>query len=178
MRIAAASEEELDGAFAIIVACREALEAQGLLQWDAQYPSRSFFGEAIARRNLFLLRDDGRISGVVVLDEWQPPEWSAADWHEQEARPLVVHAFAIAPHIQGHGHGRALLKFCEDFGRNAGYTSVRLDVFPENTIALRFYERQGYVFRGAVHFASKPAGHQEYFCYEKSLSALARGEGR
>ncbi|HKR43032.1 MAG TPA: GNAT family N-acetyltransferase [Paraburkholderia sp.] len=178
MRIAAASENDLDAAFAIIVACREALEAQGLLQWDAQYPSRAFFAEAIAQRNLFVLRNGDRIEGVVVLNEWQPPEWSAADWHEQEAHPLVVHAFAIAPQIQGHGHGRALLTFCEDFARDQGYTSIRLDAFPENAIALRFYERHGYVFRGAIHFASKPVGHQEYFCYEKALSApVARGEG-
>lgn len=140
------------------------------------YPSRSFFEESIAERNLFVLKDDGRINGVVVLNEWQPPEWSAADWHEQAAHPLVVHAFAIAPQIQGRGHGRALLKFCEDFARNQGYTSIRLDAFPENAIALRFYERRDYVFRGAVHFASKPAGHREYFCYEKPLSAVAHGE--
>ena len=178
MRIAAANENDLDAAFAIIGACRKALEARGLLQWDAQYPNRTFFAEAIAKRNLFVLRDEDRIKGVVVLNEWQPPEWGAADWHEQEAHPLVIHAFAIAPQIQGNGHGRALLKFCEDFARDHGYTSIRLDAFPKNTIASRFYERHGYVFRGAIHFASKPVGHQEYFCYEKSLSgAIARGEG-
>jgi ribosomal protein S18 acetylase RimI-like enzyme len=177
MRVTAASKEELDEAFAIIVACREALEAQGLLQWDAQYPSRSFFEEAIAARNLFVLRDEGRIKGVVVLNECQPPEWNTADWHEPAAGCLVVHAFAIAPRIQGHGHGRALLKFCEDFARKAGHTSIRLDAFPENAIAVRFYERHGYLFRGEVRFASKPAGHQKYFCYEKPLPALAQEEG-
>jgi ribosomal protein S18 acetylase RimI-like enzyme len=113
--------------------------------------------------------DEERVKGVVILNEWQPPEWNAAAWREKEPGFIVIHAFAIAPHIQGHGHGRALLNFCENFAWKSNYTSIRLDAFSENSTALKFYERHGYSFRGKVRFASKPAGHQQYYCYEKSL---------
>lgn len=173
MRVAVASESELDAAYAVIIECREALEARDLLQWDPQYPSRSFFQEAVADGNLFVLREDKRVKGVVVLNQWQPPEWSTVAWHEQGPSFLVIHAFAIAPHFQRRGHGRVLLNFCESFAGKVGYTSLRLDAFSEHSAALQFYERHGYSRRGEVRFSSKPAGHQQYYCYEKSLAKNA-----
>lgn len=169
MQVKAASLNELDDACAVIRECRQALESRGLLQWDGRYPSRSFFQEAVASGQLFLLSDEGQISGVVVLDERQAPEWSSVDWAGQDGTALVIHAFAISPHVQGRGHGKALLEFCEGFAKTGNYASIRLDAFSENTCALRFYERHGYSFRGAVRFAFKPKGHQQYHCYEKSL---------
>lgn len=169
MQVAQARAKDLDATYAVLLECRRALEARGLMQWDSQYPSRSFFDDAIACKSLFALPDDGRICGVVVLNESQPPEWNAAAWHVQEPPFLVIHAFAIVPDLQGRGHGRKLLRFCEDLAREQSYTSIRLDAFSENSAALRFYEQQGYVFRGEVQFTSKPVAHQRYYCYEKAL---------
>jgi ribosomal protein S18 acetylase RimI-like enzyme len=169
MQIAAVEGNDLDAAYTVLLECSRALEAQGLMQWDPQYPSRSFFGEAVANNSLFALSDSRRICGVVVLNESQPLEWSAAAWRVQEPPFLVIHAFAIAPSLQGRGLGKHLLRFCEAWAKERSYTSIRLDAFSENSTALRFYERQDYVFRGEVQFASKPLGHQRYYCYEKSL---------
>jgi len=169
MQIAEASANDLDPAYSVLLECRRSLEAQGLMQWDPQYPSRSFFSDAIATKSLFAFTDNGRICGVVVLNESQPPEWSAAAWHVQEPPFLVIHAFAIYPQLQGRGYGKHLLRFCETLARERSYTSIRLDAFSENSAALRFYEQQGYVFTGEVQFASKPVNHQRYCCYEKSL---------
>lgn len=170
MRISAASPCDLDAACAVIAACRSALEAQGLLQWDAQYPGRCFFRAAIAAGNLFALFDEKEIRGVSVLDRNQPPEWSSADWVCRNESFMVIHAFAISPAMQGRSHGKYLLAFCEEVARKRGCSSIRIDAFSENSHALKFWERNGYSFRGEIRFASKPAGHQRYFCYEKSLS--------
>lgn len=169
MRVIAAGMNALDAACALILECRQALESRGLQQWDARYPDRSFFQEAIVHGQLFVLSDEGQISGVVVLDERQAPEWASVDWQGQDGAVLVIHAFAISPRVQGRGHGAALLEFCEDFAGTRNYTGIRLDAFSENTGALRFYERHGYAYRGEVRFAFKPEGHQQYHCYEKSL---------
>lgn len=171
MRVTVARPGDLDAVCGIVDACRAALEARGLFQWDARYPSRAFFRDAIASANLFALIEEERISGVAVLDGNQPPEWASAAWRGRDAPFLVVHAFAIAPRIQSRGCGTLLLAACEDVARDRGCASIRIDVFSENAGALRFYERHGYTFRGEVRFAFKPAGHQTYFCYEKSLQA-------
>ncbi len=169
MHAAAAGPDDLDGALAIIDGCRAALEAQGLLQWTAEYPSRAFFQEALAAGNLFVLSDREGVAGVAVLDGSQPPEWSSAAWQHRDAPFQVIHAFAIAPHAQRGGYGKLLLAFCEDVARTRGCRSIRIDAFSENAGALRFWERHGYRFRGEVRFASKPARHQRYGCYEKLL---------
>jgi ribosomal protein S18 acetylase RimI-like enzyme len=169
MQITEASANDLDAAYTIVVESRLSLEAQGLMQWDPLYPSQSFFADAAADGSLFVLWVSGRICGVVVLNELQAPEWNVATWQEKRPPFLVIHAFAISPYVQGRGYGRQLLHFCEDFARERSYTSIRLDAFSENSAALRFYEKQSYVFRGEVQFASKPVSHQRYYCYEKSL---------
>lgn len=169
MRTTAAGPDDLDAACAVIGDCRCALEARGLPQWTAEYPSRAFFEEALGAGNLFVLSDEEGISGVAVLDGSEPPGWSAAAWEHRDSPFLVIHAFAVAPGKQGSGYGNSLLAFCEDVARKRGCESIRIDAFSENAGALRFWERHGYRFRGEVRFASKPAGHQRYFCYEKSL---------
>lgn len=169
MRISAASPDDLDAACAVIAACRAVLDAQGLMQWDEWYPSRSFFCAAIAAGSLFALFDEKEIRGVAVLDRDQPPEWSSADWICRNGSFMVVHAFAISPAVQGHGRGKRLLAFCENVAIKRGCNSIRIDVFSENSASLRFWERSGYSFRGEIRFASKPVGHQRYFCYEKAL---------
>ncbi len=66
-------------------------------------------------------------------------------------------------------YGDALLRSCEAYAVRNGCASIRLDVCSENAAVLRFYERHGYVYCGGVRFAFKPAGHQQYRCYDKKV---------
>lgn len=170
MQIAAVEAGRLDAAYDVVIECRLALAACGLFQWDERYPSRSFFHAAAAVGTLFALSDKEQIQGVVVLDESQASEWSAIAWRDSAGRPLIIHALAVAPSAQGRGHGRTLLTYCEEFATGGGYTSIRLDAFSENHAALSLYERHGYQRRGSIRFASKPLGHQKYYCYEKTFA--------
>lgn len=169
MQVAAATASVLDDSYAVVAECRLALAAQGIFQWDEQYPGYAFFKKAIAAGTLFALSDRGRIRGVAVLNESEAPEWRAVAWEDVAGHPLAIHALAIAPSVQGRGYGRTLLTFCEQFAIDSRHTSIRLDAFSENRVALSLYERHGYQQRGSVRFASKPLGHQRYCCYEKLL---------
>ena len=169
MEFSRATVEEIGAVEELVVQCREVLTASGILQWDAEYPSRLFFQQAVAAGHLFVLTDEGVILGVVVLDEWQAAEWTTVTWHNQSGQFLVVHSLAVLPSAQGRGYGAALLSRCESFAQENGYTSMRLDAFSGNAAALRFYERHGYNFRGAIDLTFKPTGHRQYYCYEKVM---------
>jgi len=52
----------------------------------------------------------------------------------------------LAPEAQGKGYGEKLMMQLEGFGRNVGLRKAMLTVFTENTGAIRFYRRIGYVF--------------------------------
>lgn len=148
----------------------EALDAQGIFQWNDQYPNRAFILEAIKDGNLYVLVSDETIIGSVVLDEWQAPEWNTIPWHQLNSPALVIHALAIDPPLQGQGYGLVLLHACEQLAREHGYGCLRLDVYEANQVARGLYEHSGYLYRGKIQFSSKPAGHQSYVCYEKILA--------
>jgi GNAT superfamily N-acetyltransferase len=60
---------------------------------------------------------------------------------------LVWHSYEL--HIveswRNFGHGERLLRALEGFGRNVGVGKAMFTVFAENTEAIRFYRRIGFV---------------------------------
>ena len=54
----------------------------------------------------------------------------------------------VSPSFQHNGIGNVVLRHIEKQLIEAGYDSVRLDVFTQNPYALRLYEKNGYVKRG------------------------------
>ena len=173
MEFSRATSEQIDAIEDVVVQCREELAARDIMQWDDQYPNRRFFDGSLAAGQLFVLIEAGDIAGVVVLNEAQAPEWSPVVWQDGAGQALVIHALAVLPASQGRGYGKAILNFCENFAREQGYTSMRLDAFSENAAAVRFYERQGYTLQGKIELLNKPIGHQRYYCYEKCLRPSA-----
>ncbi|MEP2650549.1 MAG: GNAT family N-acetyltransferase [Paraglaciecola sp.] len=61
------------------------------------------------------------------------------------ANEWCVGHLSVTPKYQGQGYGKALLDFVEQQGVNANKTFLSLDVAVNNTQALEFYERQGFV---------------------------------
>ena len=169
-----ATLDDLDPVTELMRRVTATLSTNGIIQWDAQYPSRAFLRDAITDGNLFLLTANGSIVGMVVLDEWQAPQWASVPWSSRDASVLVIHALAVDPSVQGQGYGVALLQHCEHFAQQQGYEALRLDVYAGNPTALRLYEARGYVYCGTVNFPSKPVGHQAYRCYEKALTHEGR----
>lgn len=170
MHLIQATPEHLEEAAALMERVKDALTAQSIFQWDDRYPNRDFIHEAINDGNLYVFLADGAITGSVVLDEWQAPEWDAINWQETEFPVLVIHALVIEPRLQGRGYGSSLLHACEQLAFEHGYECLRLDVFAGNPKARGLYERHGYQHCGQIQYCSKPTGHQIYHCYEKILA--------
>jgi hypothetical protein len=101
MKLVQANLDHFDEVAAMIERVKEALVAQGILQWNEHYPSRAFIREAITDGNLYVFIDDENIIGSVVLDEWQSPEWDAINWLSAESSVLVIHALTVEPRLQG-----------------------------------------------------------------------------
>jgi len=154
--------------FAVYQACTAALLARGIRQWDERYPDRAAAATAAARGELYLLVDDAGAVGSVILNDLAAPEWGAIEW-KCPAPALVIHTLVIEPARQGGGLGRAAMAACEAMARQRAFQTMRLDAYPGNPAALALYDRLGYQRRGEAFFAFKPAGHERYTVYEKSL---------
>ncbi|RSD26646.1 GNAT family N-acetyltransferase [Mesobacillus subterraneus] len=166
-KIVRATEEDLPVIGEMFADCKEYLESRGILQWDEKYPNHEYFENAMQGEELFVLKKGEATIGVMVLDEWQTPEWEAAQWTETDGKPLILHSFCVDPSAQGGGYGSRMLQFAEDFAKENGYSALCLDTYSGNESAVRFYKKRDYDITGEVIMKGKPEGHELYVCFEK-----------
>jgi GNAT superfamily N-acetyltransferase len=160
-----ATAVDLDTTVLILRDCITAMREAGIDQWDDVYPTRATLFSDIREGTLYAaFLDAATLAGVVVLNEYQNPEYAQVPWTFDSGRVLVVHRLMIAPSCQRRGIARALMAFAEDRAREFGYGAIRLDAFTENPGALRLYQTLGYHDAGGVTFRKGP-----FRCFEKSL---------
>jgi ribosomal protein S18 acetylase RimI-like enzyme len=166
-KIERATEEDLPVIGEMFAECKEYLESRGIIQWDEKYPSHEYFENAMQGEELFVLKQQQKIIGAMVLDEWQTPEWEKANWSITKGKPLILHSFCVDPSAQGGGYGSKMLQFAEDFAKDHSYGALRLDTYSGNEGAVSFYEKRDYKITGKVKMNGKPEGHELYVCFEK-----------
>ncbi len=149
--------EDLQEIMALIARCVSVMQAGGSDQWDDQYPNREVIGEDLQRGTLFAAEGEGRILGIVVLDESQAEQYQTINWRQVEGPHLMMHRLAVDPEAHGQGIARKLVAFSEEYGTREGYRSLRLDTYAKNTAALKLYQGLGYDLRGEVNFPGRVA---------------------
>lgn len=142
----------------------ESMHAQGMDQWDAEYPSAVLLREDIEKGHMYLGILEGRIVSAVVLNEDHDIAYDQCRWlYEEEAYP-VVHRLCVDPDAQRGGVGLKTMELAEALLKKRGYRIVRLDAFSLNPPAVQLYERLGYNRSGAARWRK---GH--FYLYEKRL---------
>ena len=80
-------------------------------------------------------------------------------------RTLVVH-----PNERNKGIGRILLDFAKEEAKLQGMNSIRLDVYKENTPAIRLYESCGYQYVDTVDLGYSQYGLDLFELYELPIN--------
>ncbi len=152
----------------MIARCVAVMQAGGSDQWDSQYPNRDVISEDIKQGTLFVAESEGRIRGMIVLDENQDDQYETIHWKEDDGPHLMMHRLAVDPEAQGQGIARKMVEFTEEKAVSDGYRSIRLDTYAKNAAALRLYHGLGYDLRGEVNFPGKLAA---FPVFEKVINA-------
>ncbi|HNY17996.1 MAG TPA: GNAT family N-acetyltransferase [Treponemataceae bacterium] len=158
-------DDSLDAVMALIERATKRLDAIGIPQWDEIYPNRDVLAADIAARTLYGLSVDGTLAGIVVLNEYQDAEYGEVQWELADPRPLVIHRLCVDPDFQGKGFAKALMAFAENFARDKGHRSIRLDAFTLNPLSLGLYRALRFSERGTVRFRKG-----RFYCFEKILA--------
>ncbi len=167
--IRAGKPDQIEEIIALTKACGAHMRANGIDQWDENYPDWGSIEHDLETETLYAFHDGEQVVGIVVLNETQDEEYDEIDWPSGDAsRNLVVHRLAVHPDRQGQGIARKLMDFSEDYAREKGYDSIRLDTFSQNPRNQRFYRNRGYQELGSVFLKYKK--DHPYFCYELLLS--------
>lgn len=120
------------------------------------YPTAATAGRAQAAGWLYVLEEDGRLQGSVILNSLQAKEYRSIPWlyPAADGEVLVVHTLCVPPRCAGRGVGTRLVDFALGFAYGAGMRAVRLDTNALNIPAQRLYQKLGFRLAGrsrAVH---------------------------
>jgi hypothetical protein len=73
------------------------MKRNGIDQWDKTYPDKKVITNDITTGSLYKITIDGKIAGVVALNEDQHPEYKSLSWNDSDGRPLIVHRLCVHP---------------------------------------------------------------------------------
>ena len=166
MEIVKAIPENLDDIWLLVRQAISNMNAEGLTQWNDQYPTRDYFEKDIEHGELYLAVDKEVIIGTIALTREQEPEYDHVPWPCKDGTHIIIHRLAVLPKWQNRGIAKKLMEFAEEHARENSYTSLRVDTYIDNPKVQRLYERLGYVQCGETHF---PEQDGPFLCYEKCL---------
>ncbi|MGF7141690.1 ribosomal protein S18 acetylase RimI-like enzyme [Anaerotaenia torta] len=135
------------------------------------YPVRETAMEGIKEDNLFVIKEDGRIIGSVILRQEPEPAYSQANWkiNLEYKEIFVIYTFAVHPLYLKQGVGKALMEFIIQYSRDLKLKAIRLDVYEKNTPAISLYKKYGFQYIDTVDLGYSEYGLDKFQLYQKVL---------
>lgn len=164
MKIVKAKPHHLEVIKMLTEACARHMRLEGIFQWNEHYPSRERLAADLEAGHLFALRDEGVLYGTVVISPEKDAEYEDIEWLTPDANNFYIHRLAVDPSRQKMGYARMLMDFAENYARERGAASIRLDTFSQNERNNRFYQARGYKKLGDVYFPKQ--SKSPFHCYE------------
>ena len=158
---------EIPDIITICRACAAHMISKGILQWNEHYPSVSVFEKDIERGELYILSNEEKIIGTIVLSIVIDDEYLPVKWLMQNSNNLYIHRLSVHPDQQGEGYAQKLMDFAENHAKKNNFSSIRLDTFSQNKRNQKFYEARGYKRLEDI-FYPKQSEHA-FHCYELVL---------
>ena len=155
---------DLDKIKSLTEACAKAMDAKGIYQWNEHYPSLERLALDIEKEELYLLEENDKIKGIVVITDFMDEEYIPIKWLSKTNNNLYIHRLATHPEFWGQGYAQKLMDFAENFARKNNFESVRLDTFSENKRNQKFYESRNYQRLGNIYFPKQ--SEHPFYCYE------------
>src|SRR5690606_32454270 len=115
--IQAAALSDLSEIKLLTEACAIAMQEKGIFQWNENYPSLEKLEQDILQEELYVLKFEGAISGIIVLTPVMDEEYVPIEWLTPSGINLYIHRLAVHPSAWGRGYGQKLMDFAEDHAR-------------------------------------------------------------
>lgn len=111
-------------------------------RWRPAEQDRGFIENAVTDEKFCLLvaETEGRIAGFAFAQTQDTSPYICV----MPRRFGYIFDIVVDPAVRGQGTGKKLLDAVKTWSKEQGHTHLELSVLPENTGALRLYEREGY----------------------------------
>ncbi|MEN8139125.1 MAG: GNAT family N-acetyltransferase [Bacteroidota bacterium] len=167
MLISLAEKNDIEEIHSLTKACASNMISNGIYQWNEKYPPKNKLSEDISRGELFCIKDESKIYGIIVITEIEDEEYENIKWLSPQGTSIYIHRLAVHPDYQRKGYAKELMDFAEGFAHSMGYTSVRLDTFSKNPRNNKFYQNRGYKKLDDIYFPKQ--SEHPFHCYELLL---------
>ncbi|MBN2410607.1 GNAT family N-acetyltransferase [candidate division KSB1 bacterium] len=167
MNVTAAVPEDINDIMSLVHAVIRDMQNKNLDQWDDFYPDIHTIKNDLKNHSLYILREQQKCMGMVVLNEEQDKEYETINWSGGLEHILVIHRLCIHPDWRGKGLANSLMDFAEEYAVKHHYQCIRLDAYSVNPAAIGLYNNRGYRKVGHVYF---PRRKFPFYCFEKILS--------
>lgn len=135
------------------------------------YPTVDDARAGIKDGALYVIKNDAKIVGTVLLRHRPEEGYENAEWLTESSYDniYVIYTLAVHPDFTGLGIGKMLLDQAEKLAEKEGCRSIRLDVAKGNISAESLYKKCGYKYVGTVSLGYEKYGLPWYNLYEKVL---------
>lgn len=135
------------------------------------YPTEKTARDALKRDDLFVMRDNGKITAAAVINQVQGEEYKDAAWAHDADRceVMVLHCLAVDPFEHNKGYGKMFVSFYENYAREHGCSELRMDTNVLNLRAQKLYNKLGYTNVGVVKCVFNGIPDVRLICLEKFL---------
>ena len=116
------------------------------------YPTEQTAQAALARDDLFVGEENGRIVGAAIINQQQVDSYKDGHWKFDvpEKQVMVLHTLVISPALARGGYGRRFVEFYEQYALSNGCRYLRMDTNARNLRARAMYRKLGYAEIGIV----------------------------
>jgi GNAT superfamily N-acetyltransferase len=137
------------------------LSEQGTDQWQPSAmrthpPAERTLAASIGRGEVFLMREDDRVVGTLMLDDYADPDFWTAD--DDPGSALYVHRMIVTREASGRDLGGAMLDWAAKQAARTGRAWLRLDAWRTNLALHRYYERHGFIRVRTVDLPHRGSG--------------------
>jgi ribosomal protein S18 acetylase RimI-like enzyme len=108
--------------------------------------SEKYFKSVIGRDTILIALEDSRVIGYIQISDIR----YKVEGVEVSEGDQAIHSIYVDTEHQGKGVGRALMDAAFNHPRIRGAEKIFIDVYEENTRALKFYKKYGFTPVGRI----------------------------
>ncbi|WP_277110621.1 GNAT family N-acetyltransferase [Chryseobacterium taklimakanense] len=149
-----ATQDDADKIWKILRQAIDRRRRDGSLQWQNGYPNPETVNSDIEKQIGFVLTESDRVVAycAVLLNDEPAYENIEGKWLS-DGDFNVVHRVAVSDEVAGKGYATEIFRRIEDFSRQNGIFSVKVDTNFDNAAMLHILKKLGYTYCGEVYLS-------------------------
>ena len=163
MNIIKAIPADLVEIYYLLKGCIKEMNAKGWLYWNLDFES---VRKDVEKGVLYLFKTDYHSLGLITFCTEDLPEYKEVKWVNTSKKPLTINRLIVHPNWRKHGVADGLLAFAEEYAKEQGFTSLRLDAYSDNQEIISLFNNYNYQKTGQILTLVQKT---PFFCFEKTL---------